>query len=154
MTHYIDDNHYHLKDILRYCLCIFFRQSYNSYTMAKPKTVVDANLALQEIMPQALLVLRETIYGIESRTDERDKQIGWSKQTLDTSIWLIEKITGKPKTEDASTGDGLIRQLLQIMNDRKNIPVSDLISKSKSFTKEESESSNSISSFVENFGDE
>lgn len=57
---------------------------------------------LSAMLPDAIRVIRETILG----TGE------WAKDSISCSQWVIEKMTGKPTTQEADTGTGLLRQLL------------------------------------------
>lgn len=101
---------------------------------------------LEEMMPDALMVIRETIQGIVN-----DEGKGWSKDSISCSQWLVEKVTGKPRTEDEKSNDGMLRKLLEELNARKPAPAADSMSIQNEFI--EREPLDEIDQFVKEFGE-
>jgi hypothetical protein len=108
--------------------------------MSKSTIVTTANEQLLQLMPDAMKVIEETI--------KESCDAPWSKDALHTSVWLIEKLTGKAKTEEAQTDSGLMRQLLQMIQDKDRRSALEAISRD---TKQESltETKDPVDSFVE-----
>lgn len=97
--------------------------------MSDIKVVTTTQEKLLALMPDALIVIKETIRAEYSLVDEEGKDKPWPAPALNTSIWLIEKLTGKAKTEDVSADTGLLRQVLQTLNDRKSSTEANLLGK-------------------------